>query len=105
MSLVIGRSLPLVAALALSGCTAEAVVSSDDTAAPADEANAVPTAEIAPMDERTYAVRLADLEARVAELKAQIRASHTHICSLSFDMPSAEPSVTEARAEPLPDLE
>jgi len=56
-----------------------------DAGAPAAAATAAPSASAAPggMDGPTYAVRLRDLEARVDELKDQIRRSHTRLALLS----------------------
>src|SRR3546814_9061043 len=50
-----------------------------------------------PMDGSTYAVRLRDLEARVDELKEQIRRSHTRLSLLSDTILSG--GVGGARAE------
>jgi len=51
--------------------------------APAAGGPAVPIPEKPAMDGATYAVRLRDLEARVDELKDQIRRSHTRLALLS----------------------
>jgi hypothetical protein len=53
------------------------------TAAPAGSGPAVPIPDKPAMDGATYAVRLRDLEARVDELKDQIRRSHTRLALLS----------------------
>jgi hypothetical protein len=55
---------------------------SPDTAAPAVKPEA-PTTAKPKVDGATYAVRLRDLEARVDELKEQIRRSHTRLSLLS----------------------
>jgi hypothetical protein len=52
-------------------------------AAPAGSGPAVPIPDKPAMDGATYAVRLRDLEARVDELKDQIRRSHTRLALLS----------------------
>lgn len=52
-------------------------------ASPAAGGPAVPIPEKGAMDGATYAVRLRDLEARVDELKDQIRRSHTRLALLS----------------------
>jgi hypothetical protein len=51
--------------------------------APASSGPAVPIPEKPAMDGATYSVRLRDLEARVDELKDQIRRSHTRLALLS----------------------
>ncbi len=51
--------------------------------APASGGPAVPIPEKGAMDGATYGVRLRDLEARVDELKDQIRRSHTRLALLS----------------------
>src|SRR5207244_1513283 len=53
------------------------------TAAPAGSGPAVPIPDKPAMDGATYGVRLRDLEARVDELKDQIRRSHTRLALLS----------------------
>lgn len=53
------------------------------TATPASPGPAVPIPEKPAMDGATYAVRLRDLEARVDELKEQIRRSHSRLALLS----------------------
>jgi hypothetical protein len=84
--LVLRRDLLLVAALTVSiatpACaweaalpTDEAVAPAADTAGSADEADAPSVAEIEPMVQVTYAVRLRDLEARIEELKDPMRSS------------------------------
>ena len=52
-------------------------------ATPAGSGPAVPIPDKPAMDGATYAVRLRDLEARVDELKDQIRRSHTRLALLS----------------------
>jgi hypothetical protein len=56
---------------------------SGSAAAPAGSGPAVPIPDKPAMDGATYAVRLRDLEARVDELKDQIRRSHTRLALLS----------------------
>jgi hypothetical protein len=53
------------------------------TSAPAGSGPAVPIPDKPAMDGATYSVRLRDLEARVDELKDQIRRSHTRLALLS----------------------
>jgi hypothetical protein len=53
------------------------------TPAPAGSGPAVPIPDKPTMDGATYGVRLRDLEARVDELKDQIRRSHTRLALLS----------------------
>jgi hypothetical protein len=53
------------------------------SAAPVGSGPAVPIPDKPAMDGATYAVRLRDLEARVDELKDQIRRSHTRLALLS----------------------
>ncbi len=53
------------------------------SAAPAGSGPAVPIPEKPAMDGATYTVRLRDLEARIDELKDQIRRSHTRLALLS----------------------
>lgn len=53
------------------------------TSAPVAGGPAVPIPEKGAMDGATYSVRLRDLEARVDELKDQIRRSHTRLALLS----------------------
>ncbi|MBX3186873.1 MAG: hypothetical protein KF819_07660 [Labilithrix sp.] len=60
-----------------------AAASSSSTPAAAGSGPAVPIPEKPAMDGATYAVRLRDLEARVDELKDQIRRSHTRLALLS----------------------
>lgn len=57
--------------------------SGSSTPAAAGSGPAVPIPEKPAMDGATYAVRLRDLEARVDELKDQIRRSHTRLALLS----------------------
>lgn len=64
--------------------TGAAAASSGAGAAPAGSAGpAVPIPDKPAMDGATYSVRLRDLEARVDELKDQIRRSHTRLALLS----------------------
>jgi len=67
-------------AVATGAATAAA---SGTAAAPAGSGPAVPIPDKPAMDGATYAVRLRDLEARVDELKDQIRRSHTRLALLS----------------------
>jgi hypothetical protein len=69
------------AAPAASGSAAPA--GSGSTPAAAGSGPAVPIPEKPAMDGATYSVRLRDLEARVDELKDQIRRSHTRLALLS----------------------
>jgi len=63
--------------------TGGTVAASTAVAAPAPSAALSAAAPAAGMDGATYAVRLRDLEARVDELKDQIRRSHTRLALLS----------------------
>src|SRR5262245_24051245 len=63
--------------------TPAAAATPASTAAPAAGGPAVPIPDKPAMDGATYAVRLRDLEARVDELKDQIRRSHTRLALLS----------------------
>lgn len=60
-----------------------ATPASATTGAPASSGPAVPIPDKPAMDGATYGVRLRDLEARVDELKDQIRRSHTRLALLS----------------------
>ncbi len=76
------------AAPAASGAASAAPVASGAAApagssAPAAGGPAVPIPDKPAMDGATYSVRLRDLEARVDELKDQIRRSHTRLALLS----------------------
>jgi hypothetical protein len=71
-----GAAAPTAAAPAASGSAAPA-------SAPAAGSPAVPIPDKPAMDGATYSVRLRDLEARVDELKDQIRRSHTRLALLS----------------------
>ena len=64
------------------------------TAAPATGAPAVPIP--AQADGATYSVRLRDLEARVDELKDQIRRSHTRLSLLADTILTGGPSGSRA---------
>jgi hypothetical protein len=68
-----------------AGATATAADGGTSTGTPAPVAGgpAVPIPEKGAMDGATYSVRLRDLEARVDELKDQIRRSHTRLALLS----------------------
>jgi hypothetical protein len=72
-------------ALAQTGAGVKASAAPATSAAPAPQAGtpAVPIPEKPAMDGATYSVRLRDLEARVDELKDQIRRSHTRLALLS----------------------
>jgi len=83
------------AAPAASG-SAAAGAASAKPAAPASTM-AVPLPEKGAMDGATYSVRLRDLEARVDELKDQIRRSHTRLALLSDTILSG--GVAGSRAE------
>jgi hypothetical protein len=66
---------------ATSGSAATTAVAASASAAPTT--TAAPTGSAVAMDGATYNVRLRDLEARVDELKDQIRRSHTRLALLS----------------------
>jgi len=66
-----------------SAPVATGAASAGAAAAPAGSGPAVPIPEKPAMDGATYSVRLRDLEARVDELKDQIRRSHTRLALLS----------------------
>ncbi len=59
------------------------IATGDGGSAPVANGPAVPIPEKGAMDGATYSVRLRDLEARVDELKDQIRRSHTRLALLS----------------------
>ncbi len=59
------------------------VTAASGTSAPVSTGPAVPIPDKPAMDGATYSVRLRDLEARVDELKDQIRRSHTRLALLS----------------------
>ncbi len=59
------------------------VAAGSSTSAPVGSGPAVPIPDKPAMDGATYSVRLRDLEARVDELKDQIRRSHTRLALLS----------------------
>ena len=65
---------------ATSGSAATTAMASS---APSSPTTAAPTGSAVAMDGATYNVRLRDLEARVDELKDQIRRSHTRLALLS----------------------
>jgi hypothetical protein len=66
-----------------AGAPAPAVAQGTPSDVPAGAAPATPGAVKPKLDGATYAVRLRDLEARVDELKEQIRRSHTRLSLLS----------------------
>jgi hypothetical protein len=66
-----------------SGPPAPAAPEAATAAVPAGASPAAPSAVKPKLDGATYAVRLRDLEARVDELKEQIRRSHTRLSLLS----------------------
>lgn len=72
-----------VAPVANAGAAASAESAPAAAATPNVGAPAVPIPEKASIDGATYSVRLRDLEARVDELKDQIRRSHTRLALLS----------------------
>lgn len=75
---------PAAGGSATPAATGTATAASTGTAtAPAGSGPAVPIPDKPAMDGATYAVRLRDLEARVDELKDQIRRSHTRLALLS----------------------
>ena len=96
---------PASAAPAASGASAAAGDGGAASATPAAGAAAAPTTSMpsAPakpaMDGPTYAVRLRDLEARVDELKDQIRRSHTRLALLSDTIMSGGASGSRAEVE------
>ena len=76
-----GGSAPITAATSVM--TSTPVAARDGGAAPAGSGPAIPIPDKPAMDGATYSVRLRDLEARVDELKDQIRRSHTRLALLS----------------------
>lgn len=75
---------PAAATAEKAGDAPAAGTASKPDAAPAEKADAsAETAADTPVDGATYQVRLRDLEARVDELKEQIRRSHTRLSLLS----------------------
>ncbi len=66
-----------------SAATTTAVATSAPSGSTATTSTAAPTGSAVAMDGATYNVRLRDLEARVDELKDQIRRSHTRLALLS----------------------
>jgi hypothetical protein len=83
---------PAVRAAAASAAPSTPGPASSGAAAPATAGSAAPA-----MDGATYSVRLRDLEARVDELKDQIRRSHTKLSLLSDTIMSG--GAAGARAE------
>ena len=73
---------PITAATSVMTSTPVAAAR-DGGAAPAGSGPAIPIPDKPAMDGATYSVRLRDLEARVDELKDQIRRSHTRLALLS----------------------
>lgn len=80
--------------------------SSDETAPPtADEATAQEVSATAPgIDGATYRVRLRDLEQKVAELKEQVRRSHSRLALLSDTILSGTDGGARAEIEFVNDL-
>lgn len=80
-----GGAAPITAATSVMTSTAPAAAAKTDGGAPAAAGSgpAIPIPEKPAMDGATYSVRLRDLEARVDELKDQIRRSHTRLALLS----------------------
>lgn len=80
-------SAPVAAAAKDGGAAPVAAAGADggaaSSSAPVAGGPAVPIPEKGAMDGATYSVRLRDLEARVDELKDQIRRSHTRLALLS----------------------
>jgi hypothetical protein len=74
---------PTTASADAGASTPAAAGGSTPVSAPAGSGPAVPIPEKGAMDGATYSVRLRDLEARVDELKDQIRRSHTRLALLS----------------------
>jgi hypothetical protein len=66
-----------------TGVAAAAASAAAASPGPGPSAAPTPTASTGGMDGATYSVRLRDLEARVDELKDQIRRSHTRLALLS----------------------
>ena len=71
------------AATSASAAPAASAAPSASAAASTSSATPAPTGSAVAMDGATYNVRLRDLEARVDELKDQIRRSHTRLALLS----------------------
>lgn len=78
-----GTAAAASATPASAGSQTPAPAGSASAPAPAGSGPAVPIPEKPAMDGATYSVRLRDLEARVDELKDQIRRSHTRLALLS----------------------
>lgn len=80
-----GGAAPITAATSVMTSTAPAAAAKTDGGAPAAAGSgpAIPIPDKPAMDGATYSVRLRDLEARVDELKDQIRRSHTRLALLS----------------------
>jgi hypothetical protein len=76
-------SAPASAAAPVASAPASGGASATPASAPTAGGPAVPIPEKPAMDGATYGVRLRDLEARVDELKDQIRRSHTRLALLS----------------------
>lgn len=74
---------PPVGAAVGTGVAAAAASAAAATSGPGPSAASTPAASTGGMDGATYSVRLRDLEARVDELKDQIRRSHTRLALLS----------------------
>jgi hypothetical protein len=74
---------PQVAVTASTGVAPAVVSTAAATPVPGPSALSAPAASSGGMDGATYSVRLRDLEARVDELKDQIRRSHTRLALLS----------------------
>ena len=77
-----GGGAPITAATSVMTSTPLAAAR-DGGVAPAGSGPAIPIPDKPAMDGATYSVRLRDLEARVDELKDQIRRSHTRLALLS----------------------
>lgn len=80
-----GGAGPITAATSVMTSTpiAGGAAARDGGTAPAGSGPAIPIPDKPAMDGATYSVRLRDLEARVDELKDQIRRSHTRLALLS----------------------
>ncbi len=76
-----GSATPITAATSVM--TSAPVAARDGGVAPPGSGPAIPIPDKPAMDGATYSVRLRDLEARVDELKDQIRRSHTRLALLS----------------------
>ena len=74
---------PTTTAAKDAGASMATAASGDGGSTPVAGGPAVPIPEKGAMDGATYSVRLRDLEARVDELKDQIRRSHTRLALLS----------------------